>query len=102
MAAAEARQVLRALLRAVDRNITSASGNRQWRDFVLAEARRWEQLGGSADRQMALQQARDYAFLINSELLLSYNIGIPVEQREQDMNKRAANMVGLQMPKVLE
>jgi hypothetical protein len=66
MAAAEARQVLRTLLRAVDRNITSASGNRQWRDFVLAEARRWEQLGGNADRQMALQQARDYAFLINS------------------------------------
>lgn len=40
--------------------------------------------------------------MLLQELLLSYNIGIPVEQREQDMNKRAANMVGLQMPKVLE
>ena len=32
------------------------------------------------------------------ELLLSYNIGIPVDQREKDMNARAAQLVGLQMP----
>lgn len=36
--------------------------------------------------------------LVLQELLLSYNIGIPVEQREKDMNARAANMVGLQVP----
>lgn len=32
------------------------------------------------------------------ELLLSYNIGIPIDLREKDMNTRAANLVGLQMP----
>ena len=32
------------------------------------------------------------------ELLLSYNIGIPVEDREKDMNKQAAKLVGLAMP----
>jgi len=32
------------------------------------------------------------------ELLLSYNIGVPVEEREKDMNKRAAKLVGLAMP----
>jgi hypothetical protein len=32
------------------------------------------------------------------ELLLSYNIGIPIDRREKDMNARAANLVGLQMP----
>jgi len=31
-------------------------------------------------------------------LLRSYNIGIEADQRERDMNKRAARLVGLQMP----
>ena len=57
---------MRSLLRAVDRGITSASGNRQWREFVIAEARRAERLGDPAEREAALQHARDYAFLINS------------------------------------
>ncbi|KAL4418885.1 hypothetical protein ABPG77_010054 [Micractinium sp. CCAP 211/92] len=103
MSAAEARQVLRTLLRAVDRSITPATGDRQWRQYVLAEFRRTDTQADPAERQRALQDARDFAFLINSvrehkELLLSYNIGIPVEQREKDMNARAANMVGLQVP----
>lgn len=33
------------------------------------------------------------------ELLLSYNVGIPVEQREKRMNERAAALVGLAMPR---
>lgn len=103
MSAAEARQVLRTLLRAVDRSITPAAGNRQWREFVLSEFRRGEAQTNPAERQRALQEARDYAFLINSvrehkELLLSYNIGIPVEKREKEMNARAAKLVGLQLP----
>lgn len=32
------------------------------------------------------------------ELLLSYNIGIPVDIREKEMNKRAAKLVGLELP----
>ena len=32
------------------------------------------------------------------ELLLSYNIGIPIDDRERDMNARAATLVGLAMP----
>lgn len=66
MSAAEARAVLRSLLRAVDRNITSATGNRHWRDFVIAEFRRGEALGSSDERQAALQDARDYAVLVDS------------------------------------
>lgn len=34
------------------------------------------------------------------ELLLSYNIGIPVDIREKEMNKRAAKLVGLELPPV--
>ena len=153
MSAAEARQVLRALLRAVDRNITSATGSKQWREFVIAQFRRGAAQGDIADREVALQEARDYVFLIESvrehkasrwarcmggehrqvmalppppppaaaaacglqtaqeprpppccppqplqDLLLSYNIGIPVDQREKDMNARAAQLVGLQVP----
>ncbi|PRW50770.1 hypothetical protein C2E21_5640 [Chlorella sorokiniana] len=103
MSGAEAKQVLRSLLRAVDRNITSATGSKQWREFVIAQFRRGAAQDDSADRQAALQEARDYVFLIESvrehkDLLLSYNIGIPVDQREKDMNARAANLVGLQVP----
>ncbi len=66
MSAAEARQVLRTLLRAVDRSITPATGNRQWRQYVLAEFRRTDTEADPAERQRALQDARDFAFLINS------------------------------------
>ena len=66
MTAVEARQVLRTLLRAVDRNITAATGNRQWRDFVVAEFRRGAELKSLEERGAALQQAKDYAFLVTS------------------------------------
>ena len=66
MSAAEARQVLRTLLRAVDRNITGITGNRQWREFAVAEFRRGAALADPAERQAALQAAKDYAFLITS------------------------------------
>ncbi|PSC75404.1 hypothetical protein C2E20_1124 [Micractinium conductrix] len=103
MSATEARAVLRALLRAVDRNVTSASGNRQWREFVLAQWRANAASSNEAERSAALQEAKDYALLIDSirehkELLLSYNIGIPIDDRERDMNARAATLVGLAMP----
>ncbi|WPT14998.1 hypothetical protein PSENEW3_00002939 [Picochlorum sp. SENEW3] len=48
-----------------------------------------------------------YEFLIHKihsrqELLLSYNIGLPVDVRERDMNKRAAQLVGLKLPEKAE
>lgn len=58
--------MLRTLLRAVDRSITPATGNRQWRQYVLAEFRRTDTQADPAERQRALQDARDFAFLINS------------------------------------
>lgn len=73
MSAAEARQVLRTLLRAVNRNITSATGNRTWRDFVIAEFRRGGALGSSDEQRAALQEARDYAVLIES--VHGYKVG---------------------------
>ena len=66
MSATEARAVLRALLRAVDRNVTSASGNRQWREFVLAQWRANAASSNEAERSAALQEAKDYALLIDS------------------------------------
>ena len=66
MTAGDARQVLRALLRAVDRSVTSVRGDQQWRRFVLQEFRRWEAEPDGERRAAALHQARDYAFLITS------------------------------------
>ena len=87
MSAAEARQVLRALLRAVDRSITSATGNRQWRDFVIAEFRRGAQLTDPAERKLALRAAEDYAFLITS-----------VREHKVRLVKPQAHQVGLACP----
>lgn len=66
MSAAEARQVLRTLLRAIDRNITGITGNKQWREFARLEFRRGTALADAAERQAVLQVAKDYAFLITS------------------------------------
>lgn len=56
----------------------------------------WEEKGD-------VEKRRGYEILIEGvhrrkELLLSYNIGVPVEEREKEMNKRAAKLVGLRMP----
>ena len=60
-----ARSVLRSLLRSIDKHITSASGNRQWRDHVVASFRDGKPSNGAlADEQ--LQVSQDLAMLINN------------------------------------
>jgi hypothetical protein len=100
--AKEPRAVYRTLLRAINKNITRINGDGKWEEFVKAQFRRNLGREEVVQRQW-LAQASDYARLIdnireNRELMLSYNIGIPVDQRERDMNAKAAQYVGLQMP----
>ena len=66
---AEARAAYRAVLRAVDRNVTAVTGSTQWRDHIAAAFRRQAAEGDAAAAAAAaagLQQAKDYAFLLNS------------------------------------
>ncbi len=62
----EARHVYRSLLRAVDQNITSATGNALWRNFVASEFRKHKGESDTTTVQERLQEAKDYAFLIDS------------------------------------
>jgi hypothetical protein len=43
---------------------------------------------------------RDVYILYIQMLLASYNIGIPSDVREKEMNRRAAQLVGLRLPQV--
>jgi hypothetical protein len=128
-AAAEARAALRAALRAVDAHLTSVAGNRQWRDYVLEQARevaaadaargRGEK-GGGREQGAARQQgageeaassaaaaARDYAFLLSNvarhrALLREYNIGVDPDERNRQMVEKTAARVGFSIPRPQE
>ncbi len=54
------------LLRAVDRNITYATRNPLWRNFVASEFRKHRGEADPARVEQQLQLAKDYAFLITS------------------------------------
>ncbi|KAG7667396.1 hypothetical protein Ndes2526B_g04083 [Nannochloris sp. 'desiccata'] len=100
---AEALQVYRTLLRAINRNVTHVTGNRQWYIFAKDEFRRHRTASEDKERAELLRLAKDYAFMINgvkdhTELLLSYNVGIHIDDREKHMMKRAAALVGLALP----
>jgi hypothetical protein len=64
MTSAAPRHVLRTLLRAIDTNITSVTGNTTWRRYALDEFRRVP--ANAPDAASRLQQAEDYAFLLTS------------------------------------
>ena len=128
----EVRQAFRQVLRAVDQHLTSVNGNKQWRDHVIKEFRSAANNGSPAMQKQKLQEARDYAYLVNSvqehrvsccisaanpamhllgqelhflalqALLLSYNIGVDREQERRKLMSDTAARVGLRMPKYAE
>eukprot|EP00890_Picochlorum_soloecismus_P006158 jgi/Picsp_1/6543/NSC_03886-R1_hypothetical protein CHLNCDRAFT_144503 [Chlorella variabilis] len=57
----------------------------------------------SSDDEKKILKGKRYRFLLESVqnrqmLLASYNIGIPIDVREKEMNRRAAQLVGLRLP----
>jgi hypothetical protein len=59
----------------------------------------------SSDDERKILKGKRYRFLLESVqsrqmLLASYNIGIPSDVREKEMNRRAAQLVGLRLPQV--
>lgn len=57
--------ILRLLLRAVDKHITSVSGNQQWRQHVLQQFRQAKDVD-AGQQQRLLLIAQEYADLINN------------------------------------
>eukprot|EP00891_Asterochloris_glomerata_P006876 jgi/Astpho2/6876/e_gw1.00106.59.1_t len=100
---AEARQVLRQILRTVDRHVTSVNGNTTWRQHILQEFRQSAGVEDPAQRDQLLQQAKDYAFLVHSvqeykDLLMSYNIGVDRDKERRDLMSSTAARVGFSLP----
>lgn len=58
--------VLRLLLRAVNKHITSVAGNRQWRQHVLQEFRHNRAEADATQQQRLLLVAQEYADLVNN------------------------------------
>ncbi len=54
---------VRNLLKAIHKNVTSVAGNRQWRDYVVAQVRSSDTPQSTAER---VQLAKDVTFLINN------------------------------------
>jgi Complex 1 protein (LYR family) len=73
---AEALQVYRTLLRAINKNITGATGNKQWYAFATEEFRRHRTAADEKERAELLQLARDYAFMINGVRDHTVSIGL--------------------------
>ena len=63
---AEARAALRLLVRAVDANVTSVTGNPVWRQAVFDEFRRHAGQTDGATAARLTQEARDIAFYLDS------------------------------------
>mmetsp|Transcript_24846 Transcript_24846/g.54100 ORF Transcript_24846/g.54100 Transcript_24846/m.54100 type:complete len:111 (+) Transcript_24846:33-365(+) len=99
-----ARSTLRGLLRAIDQHVTSISGNRQWREFVLAEFRAGASLEDQKAIESRLNLARDYTLLVSNvahhkNLLITYNIGVDPDERNKKMVEAVAKRVGFALPK---
>ncbi len=67
--------MLRQLLRAVDRNVTVVAGNKQWREYILQQARS-SAMADPAALQEQLQLARDYTLLI--ENVVKHRVSMPI------------------------
>ena len=62
---AEARHALRQVLRTVDQHLTRVNDNKLWRTHIINLFRKLEDSDPEKQRQL-LQQAKDYAYLVNS------------------------------------
>ena len=62
---AAVRHALRQVLRTVDQHLTRVNDNKLWRTHVINLFRRLEDADPEKQRQL-LQQAKDYAYLVNS------------------------------------
>jgi len=103
---AEARHALRQVLRTVDQHLTRVNDNKLWRTHIINLFRKLEDSDPEKQRQL-LQQAKDYAYLVNSvqehrALLLSYNIGVDREQERRKLMSDTAARCGLRLPKFAE
>ncbi|MEW5304849.1 MAG: hypothetical protein WDW36_007430 [Sanguina aurantia] len=97
------RQIIRSLLRAVDKHITARTHNKQWRVHVLQQCKAHSELKDPAAIESKLHLAEDYTELVKNvalhrTLLRSYNIGIDPDERTKDMVTKTANRVGFAMP----
>ncbi|KAF5835712.1 hypothetical protein DUNSADRAFT_6991 [Dunaliella salina] len=99
-----AKALYKQLLTAVDRNLTTVAGNKQWREYVVASFKKNAGLKDPVLIQQQIQLAQDYQRLITNiaqhqELLLGFNIGLSEEERNKQMVESVSKRVGFKLPK---
>jgi Complex1_LYR-like len=98
-----AKQVYRALQRAIKSNVTKVSGNTTWQEYVRSRFRANIHGSDEATRIKELQLAKDYIFLVDNiahhrDLLVKFNIGADPDERNKEMVEAVARRVGFRMP----
>lgn len=101
------RNLYRLVLKTFERSILSEKGVNNLKRYLGVQfrmARTNGTDGNTIDEAEVLQYIEEYATLVQDiqnrkALLNSYNIGIPSDEREKTMNERAAQYVGLKLPR---
>lgn len=100
----------RLVLRTFRRIVISQKNKDIWSEYIQQEFRKPSikvNVRDQGEAERILQQTKEYALLIRNvrerrDLLHSYNIGIPIDQREREMNRKAAKYVGFIMPQTYQ
>ncbi|EXC19491.1 hypothetical protein L484_014121 [Morus notabilis] len=95
-------KVYRNLLRAVKKHIGNEENKRHFREYVTEEFRKKSISTDLSSNQHRIKLAQDYTFLLNSDLLFSYNIAVDRSDEMRRILGKSAASVGLQLPEVYQ
>ncbi|KAH7537364.1 hypothetical protein FEM48_Zijuj03G0084700 [Ziziphus jujuba var. spinosa] len=95
-------KVYRNLLRAVKKHIGKEDTKKHFREYVIEEFRKNSILSDISSIEQKIKLARDYAVLLNSDLLFSYNIAVDRSDETKRVLGKSAASVGLQLPEVYQ
>ncbi|KAH7547945.1 hypothetical protein JRO89_XS14G0043000 [Xanthoceras sorbifolium] len=98
----QAAKVYRQLLKAVKKHIGKEDYKIHFSEYVMQEFRNNSKLLDPASIQQKINLAHDYTFLLNSDLLFSYNIAVDRSDEMKKVLGKSAASVGLQLPDVYQ
>ncbi|KAJ0102353.1 hypothetical protein Patl1_06170 [Pistacia atlantica] len=94
----QAAKVYRHLLKAVGKHIGKEDYKKHFREYITQEFRKNSNLSDPSSIQQKIRLAHDYTFLLNSELLFSYNIAVDRSDEMKRVLGKSAASVGLRLP----
>ncbi|KAK9189923.1 hypothetical protein WN943_018522 [Citrus x changshan-huyou] len=98
----QAAKVYRQLLKAVKNHIGKEDYKMHFMEYVMQEFRKNSKLSDPSSIRQKIKLAHDYTFLLNSDLLFSYNIAVDRSDEMKRILGKSAASVGLQLPEVYQ